>query len=78
MVVPGGVDPNVIRDVLGHASSETTWHYARINIETKRKAIESYAPAQAKEPPRWRRDQDLLAFLEGLGKRPAYVECAKQ
>ena len=76
-MLQAGVDPNVIRDVLGHASSETTWRYARINIEMKRKAIESYAPAQAKEPPRWRREQDLLAFLEGLGKRPAYVECAR-
>src|SRR5713226_6169507 len=62
-------DPNASRDVLGHASSETTWRYARINIEMKRKAIESCKPDVPQGPPVWRKDQDLLAYLESLGKR---------
>lgn len=73
-MLQAGVDPNVIRDVLGHASSATTWGYARINIETKRKAIESYAPAKNEAPPPWHRDKDLLAYLENLGGRRNYVE----
>jgi site-specific recombinase XerD len=76
-MLQAGVDPNVIRDLLGHASSATTWTYARINIETKRKAIESYAPAREEAPPLWRRDKDLLTYLESLGRRPGYVEPTK-
>jgi integrase/recombinase XerD len=73
-MLQAGADPNAIRDVLGHASSETTWRYARINIEMKRKAIESYKPDVPQGPPVWRKDQDLLAYLESLGKRRDYVE----
>ncbi len=68
-----GVDPAGIRDVLGHASAETTWRYARLNLEMKRKAIETCAINGPKISPalpsRWRRDADLLAELEAIGKR---------
>jgi integrase/recombinase XerD len=77
-MLQSGLDPNVIRDVLGHASSETTWRYARLNLEMKRKAIESYAPTQTDEPPLWHRDKDLLGFLENLGKRGDYVKPIKR
>lgn len=45
-MLQAGVDPNTIRDMLGHANAETTWRYARINMEMKRKAIEASAPAK--------------------------------
>ena len=35
-----GVDVTVIRSWLGHVSLDTTNHYARANIETKRRALE--------------------------------------
>src|SRR5436309_2368775 len=73
-MLQAGADPNAIRDVLGHASSETTWRYARINIEMKRKAIESHKPDAPKETPVWRKDQDLLDYLESLGKARDYVK----
>jgi site-specific recombinase XerD len=73
-MLQAGVDPNVIRDVLGHASTDTTWRYVRINIEMKREAIESYAPTASRQPPLWQRDNDLLTFLENLGKQRSYVE----
>ena len=61
------VDPSIIRSWLGHVSLETTNRYAQANLETKRKAIEQVdgiiSPAK---PPRWRRDQDLLAWLDSL------------
>ena len=72
-----GADPSAIRDVLGHANAETTWRYTRVSLEMKRKAIESYGPDHAAgEPPvpLWRRDSDLLAELESIGRRRRYVE----
>ncbi len=65
-----GVDLTVIRSWLGHADLRTTNIYAEINLETKRKAVEacaSAAGAQAKKrKPSWRRNKDLLAWLEDL------------
>src|ERR1700687_2996346 len=80
-MLQAGVDPNAIRDVLGHSSSATTWRYARINMEMKRKAIESCAPEESRpRPPMpvWRRDEDLLAQLEAIGRRNAYVARSKK
>ena len=75
-MLQAGADPNAIRDVLGHSSSATTWRYARINMDMKRKAIESCTP-EASRPrspiPAWRRDDDLLTQLEAIGRQDAYV-----
>ena len=61
-LVAQGVDVTVIRSWLGHANLDTTNHYARANIETKRKALEKVAASSRPgKPPRWRRDTDLLA-----------------
>jgi hypothetical protein len=62
--------------VLGHASPETTWRYAQINLEMKRQAIESYASIGAKlgsPMPIWHRQPDILAELEAIGRRRDYV-----
>jgi site-specific recombinase XerD len=66
-LVAQGVDVTVIRSWLGHANLDTTNHYARANIETKRKALEKVAASsRLGKPPRWRRDTDLLAWLDSL------------
>ena len=65
-LVAQGVDVTVIRSWLGHASLDTTNHYARANIETKRKALEKAAPSRLGKPPRWKRDPDVLAWLDSL------------
>ncbi len=66
-LVAQGVDVTVIRSWLGHANLDTTNHYARANLETKRKALEKVAAAsRPAKPPRWRRDTDLLAWLNSL------------
>jgi len=66
-LVAAGVDVTVIRNWLGHARLDTTNHYARANVETKRKALEAVAQsARPGKPPRWRRDADLLAWLDSL------------
>jgi site-specific recombinase XerD len=64
-LLASGVDITVVRDVLGHAHLDTTSHYAQSNLETKRKALEKVA-ARPGKPPRWKRDQDLLAWLDSL------------
>jgi site-specific recombinase XerD len=64
-LLDSGVDITVVRDVLGHAHLDTTSHYAQSNLETKRNALEKVAVRPAK-PPRWKRDQDLLAWLDSL------------
>jgi site-specific recombinase XerD len=66
-LVAAGVDVTVIRDWLGHARLDTTNHYARANLETKRKALEQVDPStKPGRPPRWRRHPELLAWLESL------------
>jgi site-specific recombinase XerD len=66
-LVAAGVDVTVIRSWLGHARLETTNHYARANVETKREALEKIAKSSRPgKPPRWRRDAELMAWLDAL------------
>ena len=45
----------------------TTNHCAKANLETKRKALEQVSlPATAVQPPSWKRDASLLAWLDTL------------
>lgn len=66
-LVAAGVDVTVIRSWLGHVSLDTTNHYARANIETKRRALEQVdRSTRPGRPPRWRRNADLLVWLDSL------------
>ena len=66
-LVANGVDVTVIRNWLGHARLDTTNLYARANLETKRKALEQVdPPTKSSKPPRWKRDPELLTWLESL------------
>lgn len=66
-LVAAGVDVTVIRNWLGHARLDTTNHYARANLQTKRKALEQVDPTtKPGRPPRWKRDPELLAWLDSL------------
>ena len=56
----------VIRSWLGHASLDTTNIYARANLETKRKALEKVEVLPAPKPPRWKREVELMAWLDSL------------
>lgn len=70
-MLQAGADPNSIRDILGHASSETTWRYARITMQTKRKVSEAIAPdtdTPGQQLPIWHKDEGVLAYLENLGR----------
>jgi|SRR5579872_285718 len=66
-LVSAGVDITVIRSWFGHVSLDTTNHYAQANLETKRKALKRVgAPAAGGKPPSWKRDANLLAWLDTL------------
>jgi site-specific recombinase XerD len=66
-MVAAGVDVTVIRSWLGHVSLDTTNHYARANLETKRLALQQVdTSTRPTKPPRWKRDPDLLIWLDSL------------
>lgn len=71
-LVSAGVDVTVIRSWLGHAHLDTTNHYARATLETKRAALERVDPSAGPgRPPRWKRDPELLAWLDALSGKTA-------
>ena len=61
-----GVDSAVIALWLGHENVETTQIYIHADMRMKEKALARVA-APAMPPGRFRPDDQLLAFLEGLG-----------
>src|SRR5437870_3764910 len=60
-----GVDRSVIALWLGHESPETTQMYLHADMRLKEKALSRTEPIGVK-PTRYRPDDKLLAFLEGL------------
>jgi integrase/recombinase XerD len=76
-MLDSGADTSAIRDLFGHATSETTWRYTKIRMERKRKLIESCAPSNSENEstvPLWRSDPGLLEQLENIGRRRDYVK----
>lgn len=66
-LVAAGVDVTVIRNWLGHARLDTTNHYARANLEIKRRALEQVdASTKPGRPARWKRNPELLTWLDSL------------
>jgi len=68
-LLESGVDPNVIRGWLGHASLETTNRYAEITTRTKEAALRTCELPVSGAFPRkaaWQDDQSLLAWLSSL------------
>jgi integrase/recombinase XerD len=70
-LLEAGVEVNVIRGWLGHASLDTTNRYAEINIRAKEEALRACEPPSAASSafPRgsvWKDDEALLAWLSSL------------
>jgi site-specific recombinase XerD len=65
-LLQSGVELNVVRCWLGHASIETTHGYIEVDLQMKRAAIEACEPPElTTSTPRWK-DPDLLTWLEKL------------
>lgn len=58
-----------IRDILGHASVNTTQVYASADTQMKRIALEKLGDSPAPEIPSWVADADLLTWLQGFSKQ---------
>lgn len=66
-LLQAGVNLIYIRDFLGHVDLKTTEIYARIDTETKRKAIENaYPDLIDSNLPDWSKDHALLSWLSEL------------
>jgi len=67
-LLKSGVDLTTISQWLGHADLNTTNRYAAIDLEMKRKAIESIQPVESQETctQPWRHDDSILEWLESL------------
>ena len=68
-LLQSNVDLNMIRSWLGHASIETTNGYVEIDLEMKRKTLQSaekLIPAQANRKCSWRDDDKLMSWLAKL------------
>jgi site-specific recombinase XerD len=68
-LLQSNVDLNMIRSWLGHASIETTHGYVEIDLEMKRKTLQSaekLIPAKASRKGSWREDDKLMSWLAKL------------
>lgn len=66
-LLQAGVNLIYIRDFLGHVNLKTTEIYARVDTETKRKAIENLYPDLIdSDLPDWNKDHALLSWLSEL------------
>ena len=64
-----GLDLQHIKHLLGHADLKTTEVYARINVEVKRKMLESLhgeSPVPDCEDMSWRADHNLMSWLKQM------------
>ncbi len=67
-LLKSGVDLSTIANWLGHASPNTTNKYANMDMEMKRKVLKIAKPfcEENHSPSIWRKDPDILAWLESL------------
>lgn len=66
-MLQGGVPLIIIRDFLGHTDVKTSEIYARVDLDAKRKAMESLAPnTHSCAVPSWTDDAALMEWLKRL------------
>lgn len=65
-LLESGVDETVIALWLGHESVDTTQIHIHANLSLKEKALARTKPQQVGRSKRFRPDDELIAFLEGL------------
>jgi len=63
-LLQSGVNLVYIRDLLGHASVQTTEIYAKTDSRKKREAIEqAYTDVSPEVKPQWEGNHDLMGWL---------------
>ena len=65
-LLQGGVPLIIIRDFLGHSDVKTSEIYARVDLEAKRKALETLIPNTPSASPSWTDDAALMEWLKSL------------
>jgi integrase/recombinase XerD len=66
-LLQAGIAPIIIRDILGHVDVRTTEIYARVELETKRRALEAMNPTNPPiSTPSWQSQKGLLEWLHSL------------
>ena len=65
-LLKSGVDLSTISHYLGHASLTTTNRYAKVDLETKRKAIARVKPVAHQSQTPWSKNPTILDWLESL------------
>jgi site-specific recombinase XerD len=68
-LLQSNVDLRMIRSWLGHSSIETTNSYVEIDLEMKRKTLQSaekLLPVQSKRGSSWKKDGDVISWLSKL------------
>jgi integrase/recombinase XerD len=65
-LLKSGVDLSTISHYLGHASPTTTNHYAKVDLEMKRKALARVKPVPCRSRAPWSKDPTVLDWLESL------------
>jgi integrase/recombinase XerD len=65
-LLKSGVDLSAISHLLGHANPATTYRYAKIDLEMKRKAIARVKPIPSRSGTPWSKDHTILNWLESL------------
>ncbi|MEZ4243357.1 MAG: tyrosine-type recombinase/integrase [Nitrospira sp.] len=68
-LLQSGVDLNMIRSWLGHASIETTHGYVELDLDMKRKVLQAtdqWLPRSTTTRPSWQKDPGILAWLSQL------------
>ena len=66
-LLESGVDVAIVKDWLGHASLDSTYLYARANLDTKRKALqhlELKTPGGKRKA--WKQSPGLMSWLDSL------------
>ena len=75
-LIRAGNDMNIVKIWLGHANINTTHMYVEIDMEMKRKALNTTYPPDSKansgKGPRWQQP-DILQWLDNLSQQVSLV-----
>ena len=66
LMISNGVNPLVVRDLLGHTSVDMTAHYTHINLETKREALQNLNVLPSPSPSNLIEGESIAGMFTGI------------